>query len=142
MTHIIIIIINPLTARVVGAPLMILQPVFSIFPCSPLPSGTCRTPGLSIPGCCLRTSSSVFLVFCPRPRGLTFSWWGCHGLCQRHKSTELANSFLFCSCVCLSLMAFSIVFQSINSSDNSPFSHSVLPVSSWTYWSFQLYVSL
>ena len=48
--HIVIIIINnPLTARVVGAPQMILQPVFSIFPCSPLPSGTCRTPGLSIP---------------------------------------------------------------------------------------------
>ena len=45
----IIIIINPLTARVVGAPQIILQPVFSIFPCSPLPSGTCRTPGLSIP---------------------------------------------------------------------------------------------
>ena len=43
---IIIIIINALTARVVGAPQMILQPVFSIFPCSPLPSGTCRTPGL------------------------------------------------------------------------------------------------
>ena len=36
---IIIIIINPLTARVVGAPQMTLQPVFfSIFPCSPLPS--------------------------------------------------------------------------------------------------------
>ena len=47
--HLIIIIINPLTAKVVGAPQMILQPVFSIFPCSPLPSGTCRTPGLSIP---------------------------------------------------------------------------------------------
>ena len=30
---IIIIIINPLTARVVGAPQMILLPVFSIFPC-------------------------------------------------------------------------------------------------------------
>ena len=29
--HIIIIIINPLTAKVVGAPQMILQPVFSIF---------------------------------------------------------------------------------------------------------------
>ena len=45
---IIIIILNPLTARVVGAPQMFLQPVFSIFPCSPLPSGTCGTPGLSI----------------------------------------------------------------------------------------------
>ena len=31
---IIIIIFNPLTMRVVGAPQMILQPVFSIFPCA------------------------------------------------------------------------------------------------------------
>ena len=46
---IIIIIIYSLIARVAGAPQMILQPVFSIFPCTPLPSGTCRTPGLSIP---------------------------------------------------------------------------------------------
>ena len=44
-----IIIINPLPASVVGAPQMILQPVFSFFPCSPLPSGTWRTPDLSIP---------------------------------------------------------------------------------------------
>ena len=34
----IVIIICPLTARVVGAPQMISQPVSSIFPCSPLPS--------------------------------------------------------------------------------------------------------
>ncbi|WP_419615401.1 hypothetical protein, partial [Thiolapillus sp.] len=46
---IIIIITYPLTARVVGAPQMISHPVFSIFPCSPLLSGTCRTPDLSIP---------------------------------------------------------------------------------------------
>ena len=39
LVTIIIIIINPLTARVVGAPQMILQPVFSIFHCSQLPSG-------------------------------------------------------------------------------------------------------
>ena len=39
----IITIIYPLTARVVGAPQMILQPVSSIFPCSPLPSWTWRT---------------------------------------------------------------------------------------------------
>ena len=57
ITIVIIIIISSLTARVVGAPQMILKPVFSIFPCSPLPSGTCRTPGLSIPWCCLPTSS-------------------------------------------------------------------------------------
>ena len=37
------------------------------------------------------------------PRRLTFTWWGCHGLCLRHKLTELAHSFLFCSCVCFCL---------------------------------------
>ena len=73
MVNCIIIIINPLTARVVGAPQMILQPVFSIVPCSPLPSGTCRTPGLSIPWCCLPTSSSVCLVFFPP--SLCFARW-------------------------------------------------------------------
>ena len=52
--YIIVIIINPSTARVVGAPQIILKPVFSIFPCSPLPSGTCRTPGLML-------SSHLFL---------------------------------------------------------------------------------
>ena len=58
-------LINPLTARALGAPQMISQPVSSIFSCSPLPSGTWRTPGLSIPWCCLPTSSSVCLVFFP-----------------------------------------------------------------------------
>ena len=73
-----IIIIYPLTARVVGAPQMILQTVFSIFPCSPLPSGTCWTPGLSIPWC-LPTSSSVCLVFFPislcLARWFCRTWW-------------------------------------------------------------------
>ena len=45
---------------------MISQPVSSIFPSSPLPSGSWQTPGLSIPCCCLPTSSSVCLVFFPR----------------------------------------------------------------------------
>ena len=44
-----IIVIYPLTIRVVGALQMIPQPVSSIFPCSPLQSGTWRTPGLSTP---------------------------------------------------------------------------------------------
>ena len=57
---------------------------------------------------------------------------------QRHKSSELALSFLFCSCVYFSLMTPSIVFHSINSPNNCPFSHSVLPVLSLPYWSFQL----
>ena len=72
---IIIIIINSLAARVVGAPQMILQAVFSIFPCSPLPSGTCRTPGLSISRCCLPTSSSVSLVFFPLSLCLARWFW-------------------------------------------------------------------
>ena len=43
------LIIYPLTARVVRAPHIISQQVSSIFPGSPLPSGTWRTPGLFIP---------------------------------------------------------------------------------------------
>ena len=43
---IIIIIIYPLTARVVEAPQMISQAVSFIFPCTPLPSGTWRTPAV------------------------------------------------------------------------------------------------
>ena len=39
-------------------------------------------------------------------------------------------------------MALSTVFHSINSPDNSPLSHSVLPVSFLPYWSFQLCISL
>ena len=52
-------LIYSLTVRVVGAPQMISQPVSSIFPCSPLPSGTWRTPDLSS----LMLSSHLFL--CP-----------------------------------------------------------------------------
>ena len=68
-------LIYPLTARVAGAPKMISQPVFSIFPCSPLPSGTWWTPGLSIPWCCLPTSSSVCLVFFPLSLCLARWFW-------------------------------------------------------------------
>ena len=38
-------------------------------------------------------------------------------------------------------MAISTVFHSLNSPENSPFSHSVLPVLNPPYWSFQLYIS-
>ena len=37
------------------------------------------------------------------PRGFTFTWWGCCGLCFWHKPAELAHSLLLCSCVCLCL---------------------------------------
>ena len=71
----VIIIIYPLTTRIIGAPQMILQPVSSILQCSPLPSGTWQTPGLSIPWRCLPTSSSVCLVFFPLSLCLARWFW-------------------------------------------------------------------
>ena len=68
-------LIYSLTPRVVGAPQMISQPVSSIFTCSPLPSGTWQTTGLSIPWCCLPTSSSVCLVFFPLSLCLARWYW-------------------------------------------------------------------
>ena len=65
----------PSTARIVGTSQMPSQPVSSIFPCSPLPSGTWRTPGLSIPWCCLPTSSFVRLVFFPLSLCLARWFW-------------------------------------------------------------------
>ena len=46
----------------------------------------------------LKLSSQVTLLILS-PNELTFTWWGCCGLCFWHKPTELAHSFLFCSCV-------------------------------------------
>ena len=46
-----------------------------MFPCSPQPSGTWRTPGLSIPYCCLPTSSSVCLVLFPLSLCLARWFW-------------------------------------------------------------------
>ena len=37
------------------------------------------------------------------PHWLTFTWLGCYDFCQRHKPTELAQSFFFCSCFCFCL---------------------------------------
>ena len=71
----IIIIIYPLTGRVFGAPQIISQSVSSIFPCSPLPSVTWWTPGLSGPWWCLPTSSSVCLVFFRLSLSLTKWFW-------------------------------------------------------------------
>ena len=68
-------LIYPSTARVVRATQMISQQVSSIFPCSPLPSGTWRTPDLSIPWCCLPTSSSVCFVFFPLSLCLARWFW-------------------------------------------------------------------
>ena len=72
-------------------------------------------------------------------RGLTFTWWGRCGLRFWYKPTELTHSFFF-SFVLLSIscvfMTLSTVFHSINSPDNSPLSHCVLPVLFLPYWSF------
>ena len=57
--HMLIIIIYPVTTKVVGAPQIILQPVSSIFPCSPLPSDLAN----SRPVHSLLLSSHLFL--CP-----------------------------------------------------------------------------
>ena len=48
---------------------------FLHFPYSPLPSGTWRIPGLSIPCYCLPTSSSVCLVFFPFSLCLARWFW-------------------------------------------------------------------
>ena len=69
------IIIYSLTARVIGALQMIPHLVSSISSCSPLPSGTWQTPGLSIPWCCLPTSFSVCLVFFPLSLCLARWFW-------------------------------------------------------------------
>ena len=50
--------------------------------CSPLPSGTWRTSGLSIPCCCLPTSSSVCLVFFPL--SLCLARWFWHDLIETY----------------------------------------------------------
>ena len=72
------------------------------------------------------------------PRGLTFTWWGCHGLCLRHKLNELAHSFLLCSCVCFCL------YGPFNFISFLEFSRqlSVFSLSSSGFFSFQLYISL
>ena len=68
-------LIYSLTVRGVGSPQMISQPVSSIYPCSPLPSRTWRTPGLSIPWCTLPASSSICLVFFPLSLCLARWFW-------------------------------------------------------------------
>ena len=57
--RIIIIIIYPLTVRVVGAPQMISQPVSSIFPCSPLPSQLGELQAVSYTHLTLPTTAEV-----------------------------------------------------------------------------------
>ena len=86
-------LIYPITMRVFGALQMISQPVSSIFPFSPLPSGTWGTPGLSSPWRCLPTCSSVCLVLFPLTlyqSGYMCFW--CAGYSCSKKATEAART--------------------------------------------------
>ena len=73
---------------------------------------------------------------------LTFTWWGCCGLCPWHKPTELARSF-YSALVSVSVfMALSTAFHSLIFPGITPLSHSVLLVLFLPYWSFQRYMFL
>ena len=66
------------------------------------------------------------------PRGLTFTWWGCCGLCLLTE-TNRACPFRFFYSVPLSIsvfMALSTVFHSLNSPDNSLLSSTLF------FWSY------
>ena len=93
-----IIIIYPFTMRVVGEPQMISQPHSSIFPCSPLPSGTWWTPGLSIPWWCLPTASSVCLVFFPLSLCLA-RWFWLDLMNGRHVHITAVCVFMWSNCL-------------------------------------------
>ena len=62
------------------------------------------------------------------PAGSPSRAGGVVGFFQRHKPTELTHSFLFCCCVCFYLLTLLTVFHRRNFPDNSPHSHSALPV--------------
>ena len=58
------------------------------------------------------------------------------------RSSPSSSTPFYSVLLCVSVfMALSTVFHSINSPDNSPLSHSVLPVLFLPYWSFQLCIS-
>ena len=84
----IIIIVYLKTAKVVGAPQIISQPVSSIFSCSSPPPGTWRTPGLSIPW----GSRDSLLVRAPD------SWWKD---CEFKSRQERRKNFLLQSQLCV-----------------------------------------
>ena len=90
---------------------------------------------------CFVQRSNSYSDACFIFQGLTFTYWGCWGLCLWHKSTELPTPFHSLLVSVSVFMALSTVFYSINSPANSPLSRSVLPVLFLPYWSFRLYIS-
>ena len=86
------------------------------------------------------TPSKMSVRSCPRADLHVAGMLRFMSLTQASKACSLLFYFVLVSVsVC---MALSTVFHSINSPDNSPLSHSVLPVLFLPYWSFQLYVSV
>ena len=57
----------------------------------------------------LSSFHSVRLSFC-RPRGLTFTWWGCCGLCLTRTNRACPLLFLLFLCLFLSLSLFQLHF--------------------------------
>ena len=53
-------------------------------------------------------STTVHLAL--HPRWINFTWWGCYGLCPRHKPTKLAHSFYFVLVSVFSLGLFQLYF--------------------------------
>ena len=77
-----------------------------------------------------------------RPHGLTFTWWGCCRLCLWHKLPSLPTP-VYSVLVSVSVfMGLSTVFYSINSLDNSPLSHFVLPVLFLPYSTIYLFMKV
>ena len=114
--------------------------------CPTDPHGKGVGEGEGVRRCCCSTSSlgccSCFLLmmlfFSSCSHGFTFTWWGC--CCYVFDIYQPSLPTPFCSVlVSVSVfMALSTVFYSINSPDNSPLPHSVLPLLFLPYWSFQL----
>ena len=77
-----------------------------------------------------------------KPRGLPFTWWGCCVYVFDINQPSLSTPFYSVLVSISVFMALWTVFHSINSPDNSPLSHSVLPILFLPYWSFQTHVSL
>ena len=54
----------------------------------------------------LSSGTWLSITWCCSLCKFTFTWWGCYGLCLRHKPTEHAHSFILFLCLFLSLWPF------------------------------------
>ena len=97
-----------------------------------------------MPGCLLDArmpGSFVVKLARKSPSGLTITWWGCCAVCFWRNPTELAHSFLLCSCIYFCLYGpFNYISFHRCSRKLSAFSLCSSSLIS-AYWSFQ-YVSL